>query len=157
MARGAYIYHGKAAILVESMKYRGFRSLTTFMAQEMANLIGEFKGDVLVPIPLHPARVRERGFSQTLLLSELISKNTGIPVEEVLTRRKYTKPQVKVSSNKRWRNVKGVFQVNGEVGGKSLILVDDVMTTGATVNEAAKTLLKNGANSVEVLVFAIAP
>lgn len=123
----------------------------------MANLMEEFKGRVLVPIPLHPARVRERGFSQTLILSNLLSKITNLPTKKVLIRRKHTKPQVKLSSNKRWHNVKGVFQVNGDVVGQDLILVDDVMTTGATVNEATRVLLRAGANSVEVLVFAIAP
>lgn len=157
MARGAYIYHGKAAVLVERMKYRGFRSLIPYMAQEMANLIDEFEGKVLVPLPLHPARVRERGFSQTRMLSKLLSKMTNLPTMELIIRKKHTRPQVKVSQDKRWQNVKGVFSVIGDPLGKDLILVDDVLTTGATVNEASKTLLNNGANSVEVLVFAIAP
>jgi len=115
--------------------------------------------DVVCPVPLHPARLRERGFNQSLLLAAAISMNTRIPLVEGLTRTRYTPTQTtKASPEKRLKNVRGAFQIRPDAGiaGKTVLLVDDVMTTGATLDQAAQALLKVGAVSVLGAVVAAA-
>ncbi len=156
LARGAYLYTGPVAHVVEAMKYHGFRSLISWMANQMLPLMEEFTGQLLVPIPLHPTRIRERGFSQTKALVQALSQQTGLPVGELLERTRHTRSQTTLEPQERLRNVRGAFQARVFFP-EPVILVDDVMTTGATIKEAAKILLKSGVPRVEVLVFAITP
>jgi ComF family protein len=115
--------------------------------------------DLLLPVPLHTQRLRERGFNQALLLVKELSRRIGIPYEKtILQKKKPTIPQVNLSGVEREKGVKGAFHVNGkkekELEGKSVLLVDDVYTTGATVNECSKVLLRGGAGRVDVLTLA---
>ena len=113
--------------------------------------------DVLIPVPLHKERLRERGFNQALLLVRELSRRTGIPYRKrVLQKKRPTVPQVKLSGVEREKGVRGAFHLleKEEVEGKSILLVDDVYTTGATVNECARVLLAGGAKRVDVLTLA---
>ena len=113
--------------------------------------------DLLIPVPLHPRRLRERGFNQSLLLARHLSKRLGLPCEaEVLVKVKDTPSQTSLSPAERQRAVRGAFEVlKGErIREKRVLLVDDVFTTGATVNEASRVLLRAGAEEVLVITLA---
>jgi ComF family protein len=113
--------------------------------------------DVMVPVPLHIRRLRERGFNQALLLIRELSKRMGIPYEErVLKKIKDTPVQIALKKRERRKNLTGAFQVRDQeaIRGKAIVLVDDVYTTGATVNECSHALLKAGAKQVAVLTVA---
>ena len=113
--------------------------------------------DLLLPVPLHRQRLRERGFNQALLLAQDLSRRTGIPCNKrILQKKKPTLPQVNLSGPEREKGVRGAFQVTEKkkLKGKSILLVDDVYTTGATVNECSKVLMAGGAERVDVLTLA---
>lgn len=110
-----------------------------------------------MPVPLHPSRLREREFNQSAILALVIGERLGIPVlTDILLRERHTRPQVGLDMKERKKNVVGAFTVqNGEmIIDKDIILVDDVYTTGSTVNECAKALKKNGAGVVSVVTLA---
>lgn len=109
--------------------------------------------DLICPIPLHQQRLSERGYNQAELLCRSIS--TKIPVDHVLTRSKATFAQSELSKNGRLKNVKGAFTCNEDLADKRILIIDDVLTTGATLNEAAKTLKEAGAKSVYVAAVAV--
>lgn len=108
--------------------------------------------DVLIPVPLHPKRLRERGYNQSLELAKRIAKATGIPVNYTAGERcRYTKPQISLSAKERQTNLSGAFRVRQrESHWKHIVLVDDVITTGATVRELAKVFLQAGVPQVDV-------
>jgi ComF family protein len=112
-----------------------------------------------VPVPLHWRRQWARRFNQSALLAEVISRNCGVPVAHTALKRvKATPQQVGLSQSERALNVQGAFRVVGEgkaaLTGQKLILVDDVLTSGATAEACARALLRAGAANVDVLVFA---
>jgi ComF family protein len=113
--------------------------------------------DVVIPVPLHNDRLRWRGFNQALLLARPLARRRNLRIEPfALTRTRPTRPQVGLKDRERHRNIAGAFAVRnpGAVRGLSVLLVDDVYTTGATVNECARMLRGAGARQVEVLVLA---
>ena len=113
--------------------------------------------DLILPVPLHPKRLRWRGFNQSGLLARQVSRATGVPMDPfVLLREKETLPQTQLSEEERRRNVRGAFALNPQrsVDGKRILLVDDVYTSGATVNECSRTLNRAGAKEVIVLTLA---
>ena len=112
---------------------------------------------LIVPVPLHPKRLRERGFNQALILAREVSKRFSLPLEFLaLERHKLTEPQVNLSKEQRLENVRGAFAVrkNKRIEGQRVILVDDVYTTGSTIKECAGTLMRSGAADVAVLTLA---
>lgn len=105
--------------------------------------------DCIVPVPMSAEGLRERGFNQSLLIARHLSKVSGIPLEAgVLCKIKDTLPQVGLSRNARLQNLKGAFDTRKPLTGRTVLLVDDVITTGATISECTKTLLKGGATEV---------
>jgi len=132
------------------------RPLGEFMAQAAYGRIDVAAYDCLVPVPLHPERKRERGFNQSSILAEALRRRFGTPVEgKALVRAQPTGPQ-EGDRKAREANVKGAFQVlrPERVEDKRVLLIDDVYTTGATVNECANVLLKAGAKEVAVYTLA---
>jgi ComF family protein len=115
--------------------------------------------DSIIPIPLHPKRLYSRGYNQVVLLGETLSSTTGIPLDRTsLAKIKDKPPQVGLPRKDRIRNVRGSFRIYRREGieGKRVLIIDDVATTGATVDEAAGTVLRSGATRVYVLVLALA-
>jgi ComF family protein len=112
--------------------------------------------DVIVPVPLHPARQRERGFNQASLLAELLSARTSIPVKPLLERTRYTTTQTALDRSERMENLHNAFRLrkNADVRGLGVLLVDDVLTTGSTLNECARVLKHAGAFSVHATTAA---
>ena len=112
--------------------------------------------DYVVPVPLHKKRLRKREYNQSLILASSVSKHTGIGLlKNCLLRVKTSVPQSQLPRKERFKNVKNVFDVAkpAMVNGKILLLVDDIFTTGATINECSKVLLKAGAKEVRVLTL----
>jgi competence protein ComFC len=112
--------------------------------------------DVIVPVPLHPTRQRERGFNQASLLAELLSAQTSIPAKPVLERIRYTTTQTALDRAERMENLHNAFRLrkNADVRGLRVLLVDDVLTTGSTLNECARVLKRAGAFSVHAATAA---
>src|SRR5947209_13480016 len=106
--------------------------------------------DVIVSVPLHPARQRERGFNQASLLAELLSAETSIPAKPVLERIRYTTTQTALDRAERMENLHNAFRLrkNADVRGLRVLLIDDVLTTGSTLSECARVLKRAGALSV---------
>ena len=111
---------------------------------------------IIIPVPLHIERLRERGFNQALILAKAIGKKYSIPINfSLLKRIKSTLTQTGLDKSQREKNIRGAFTVtdNAQAKGKSIILIDDVYTTGATLNQCAKTLIKAGAGKVAALTL----
>ena len=108
------------------------------------------KFDAIVPVPLHPARQRERGFNQALLLAEQVSAHVGVPVTSVLKRVRFTTTQTAFDRAERIQNLRDAFRLrkNADVRSLDVLLIDDVLTTGSTLSECARILKQNGAASV---------
>ena len=112
---------------------------------------------VIIPVPLHIGRLRERGFNQALILAKALGKKHSIPVNfSLLKRNKSTLTQTGLDKIQREKNIRAAFTVtdNAKAKGKNIILIDDVYTTGATIDQCAKTLIKAGAGKVAVLTLA---
>ncbi len=160
-ARSALLFSGAGRSLVLAYKYSAGPYLYA-AALRLLQSGGERwyawrDYDLVVPVPLHPRKVRERGFDQSALLAVGLSRATGIPLgRKTLARVRYTISQTRLSREERGGNIGGAFAFRGgeEVRGKTVLLVDDVYTTGATVNECAKMLIWGGAASVDVLTLA---
>ena len=112
--------------------------------------------DLIVPVPLHPTRERERGFNQASLLSELISAQTSIRSQRVLERVRYTTTQTALDRSERMENLHNAFRLrkNADVRGLRVLLIDDVLTTGSTLRECARVLKRAGAISVHAATAA---
>jgi ComF family protein len=137
----------------------------THLARPLGLLLSSFakawlqgQGSLLVmPVPLHPKRLRERGFNQSLLLAGEVASALGADLDfSSLKRIKYTQPQTGLGSDERKKNVRGAFGVSDRqaVRRRAVLLVDDVATTGSTLNECARTLKRAGAGEVLCLVLA---
>jgi ComF family protein len=134
------------------------RSLAKRLGEKTSSDSNFSKCDLMIPVPLHRARQRERGFNQSEILAEGVSKLINVAVaKNVLKRKRNTKDQTHLNVQERKENVEGAFEVThpGRVMGKRIILVDDVITTGATLNECAKTLLQAGAERVYAVTLAV--
>lgn len=153
--------------MIFSLKYRFVRDLADPLAKLMTKAIitNDFPvPGLIVPVPLHPRRLRWRGFNQAGLLAENISVNLApplaIPVLDILERKKHNKPQMKIRNyQERLKNVENAFRIKrsfsgSEIKGKIILLLDDIATTGATLEECAKALKENGAKKVFAAVVA---
>lgn len=139
---------------INHYKFHGLKRLYKPLGRLLLDL-GIPAMDAAVPVPLSIKGLRERGFNQALLLCRVISKSTKIPmVMDGLVKIRETKPQVGLSAKERADNLKKAFGAKRDFKGLSVLLVDDVMTTGATVNECAKQLLKAGAKDVKAVTLA---
>ena len=117
---------------------------------------GRDKYHMICPVPLSDKNFRERGFNQSFILARDISNILNIPIKSILRERKQKQSQVGLDDKTRWSNIQGKFFIKpGEkINNKRILLIDDVFTTGATVNECAKILKKNGAGYVSILTLA---
>ena len=156
--RAGYLSEGAARDAVHGLKYRGVRAYAPHMAELLAARAGAYalSADVSVPVPLHKRRERSRGYNQSALLAGELSKHTGMPVEPgLLTRNRDTRPQVDLTSEgERRDNVEGAFTSTPAVDGRRVLLMDDVVTTGATMSVCAAALKAMGAQAVWGLAFA---
>jgi ComF family protein len=161
IARAPYLYDGALMTAIHELKYAQRTHLADSLGSLLASFaqarMGERKGWLIMPVPLHPRRLRARGFNQSLLLARPVAARIGAELDFLSLRRtKFTKPQTELSSEERKKNVRKAFEVvqPGAVKARSILLVDDVATTGSTLNECAKALKRAGADSVLCLVLA---
>lgn len=148
------IYSDALAEAINLMKFSGLRRLANPMGKLFLNLeMPECDG--IIPVPLSKSALRERGFNQSLLMAKVISEKLKTPLYmDMLLKRKDTLPQVGLSAKERMKNLKGAFKTNGKISSLRLLLLDDVMTTGATARECSKTLMSAGAKEVIVITLA---
>ena len=147
--------------LIHQLKYRGKRSI----GQRLGIMLGALLAsdgdsgdlDMIVPVPLHPSRKKERGYNQIALVAYAMEARLGIRVRtDLMTRTRRTATQTKLNAEERAKNVAGAFQVTcpESVRGQEILLVDDVLTTGATVNACTQALLDAGAKRVSMAALA---
>jgi len=158
-ARSLYLYEGAVREAVHALKYNHLSTLARPMAEVMAGYLEAeaLPVDLVVPVPLFGRRQRLRGYNQSALLAREVARLAGLPLgERGLTRRRDTPPQARsVDAEARRRNVAGAFAADKRrVEGRRVLLIDDVMTTGATLDACAQALRQAGAASVWALTFA---
>lgn len=148
--------------LIWELKYQkktvASKPLASIATAHLASLPLNLSQFVIVPIPLHPSRERERGFNQSKLIAEIVASKFGLPIAvSALERNKHTKPQAETKDiNARRENLAGAFAIKdaAAIAKKNILLVDDVFTSGATIGEAVKTLKSAGAQHIIALVVA---
>lgn len=154
----AFRYRPPAVSLLRAFKFEralcAGRAAGIWMAGRWPSFPFLKETDILVPVPLHWRRERERGFNQARILADWTARTAGVPVEELLVRKKATAPRSRIAPRLRTAIPDGVFQLNGSVKGKRVTLIDDVATTGGTLEACAKELWKGGAIRVQAYVFA---
>ncbi len=159
--RALFRYDDRLRDSIAAFKYGGRREYKDFYAREMAGAfavqVARWKPEVLVPIPLHPRRKRKRGYNQAELLAKALGERWGLPVNSnILIRRENTRPQKQLDRRQRAENMKTAFKIceNG-VKFKTILLIDDIYTTGSTMDAAAKALKEKGAKKVYFLCIGI--
>ncbi|HJX12646.1 MAG TPA: ComF family protein [Dehalococcoidales bacterium] len=159
--RAPFLFDGAIRRAVHELKYRNLRALVPALARFLNDYLAEnpLPAEVLVPVPLHPRRLRERGYNQSALLARELGKLTGLPVvERGFVRHRYVSPQARSADvNERRRNVAGAFAGTSPEGleGRQVLLIDDVSTSGTTLNACAGVLKSAGAASVWGLTLAL--
>jgi len=148
------IYSNALAEAINLMKFSGLRRFANPLGKLLLNLeMPECDG--IIPVPLSKSALRARGFNQSLLMAKVISRKLKTPLYmDMLLKRKDTLPQVGLSAKERMKNLKGAFKTGGKINKLRLLLLDDVMTTGATARECSKTLMRAGAKEVIVITLA---
>ncbi|MCL2377244.1 MAG: ComF family protein [Defluviitaleaceae bacterium] len=143
--------------VIHRFKYGGKRMLTRPMAEAIFQHFGKIDADCMVCVPLHEKRAKERGYNQAALLATELSRLMGIAACDGMLRTRETAKQFDLNPEERAANVSGAFALKDGfcAAGKRVLLVDDVFTTGATSDECAKVLMEAGAESVEIVVFAM--
>ncbi len=159
-ALGSYVDPLRAG--VHEFKYHGFHAVGRYFAGRVldvhGNRLAALDPEYIVPIPLHSRREKRRGFNQAGILSDILGNGLRIPVDDkTLWQIRKTRDQARLDPAGRWKNIAGAFAISGiDLAGKRIALVDDVFTTGATMQEARKVLLNAGANPVCGIVLAAA-
>jgi ComF family protein len=147
--RGAFLYKGAAVSLVHAFKFRGRRGAARAAGAWMGQAFSRFpelaRAQALVPMPLHPRRRRERGYNQARLIAESLSDWTGLPVWDVAARVKATRPLWALGRESREQTLVDAFRASPSVKGRSLLVVDDVCTSGASLEGCARALVEAGA------------
>ena len=162
--RSLFPYHGKLGRALWLVKQEGTEEFVRFFAKQWKEsrkaFIGRMAPECIVPVPLHPSKQRYRGFNQAELLAEALGEETGIPVRLLLKKQKKTKDQKSLSKNQRIKNVKDAFVVDEDaLGGQvpeSVLLLDDVTTTGSTLTACANVLKAKGVARVAYLSVCVA-
>jgi ComF family protein len=151
----AFRYEFPIDALMHAFKYGHRLALAPFFGGQLAALCSGVDADLVIPLPLHPQRLRERGFNQALELARPVATALKLPIAATLClRTRATPAQAGLPLRTRIKNMRSAFHCTSDVSGKRVLLVDDVMTTGATLNECARTLRLHGASHVTLLVVA---
>lgn len=156
-----YIYDSNVGFLIAQVKYAENLSCARLLGELMAEHLTERNTtmpDCLVPVPLHPSRIRERGFNQALELARVLAKRFMLPIDDrKLKRTQATDAQTALPRQKRLRNLRGAFALRRPLEATHVALVDDVVTTGSTASEISKVLKQSGVAEVSVWAVARTP
>jgi ComF family protein len=147
-----FLYDFPIDSMMVRYKYGEMLSICAFFGQMLSEKVATESVDLIIPMPMHPARIKERGFNQALEIAKVFGKEK-LDYKSVI-RQKLTPPQASLPLKERVKNIKGAFSANVNLTDKRIAIVDDVMTTGASLNELAKTLKAAGASHVECWVIA---
>ena len=149
--------------IIHSLKYNNKfltgKFLGSVLSVHLKHRISEWEIDFIIPVPLHHLKKAERGYNQSFYIAKGLGKGLNIPVaERFIKRKKFTESQTTMNLKERQENIEGAFKVKKNLNfeGKNILLVDDVITTGSTIGECGKVLLKVGANKVYAVSVAIA-
>ncbi|MBI3752936.1 MAG: ComF family protein [Deltaproteobacteria bacterium] len=156
-ARSIGAYEGVLLEAIHMFKYSGKTSLAKPLGKLMADGFSNKGCDLVVPVPLHKTRLKERGFNQSLFLARELAAIHNLPVDYIhLKRIRATDPQINLKEKERVKNVRGAFAAaDGKVFiDKHILLIDDVYTTGATIRECGRILKRAGAKGIDVLTLA---
>ncbi len=159
--RSVFVYEGQLRDALMRMKFQNRREYLDFFAMAMVQYaqgwLGRICPEALVPVPMHPKKKKERGFDQCAILAKKVSGLSGIPVREDLVRRiRYTLPQKGLDLKSRYENMKDAFEVPaGVLVPETVVLIDDIYTTGSTVDALAEVFRRNGAHAVYVFTVSI--
>ncbi|MBI4183044.1 MAG: ComF family protein [Proteobacteria bacterium] len=141
--------------LVHALKYGGKLAVAGLLGRALGNAVAKERVDLIVPMPISAQRLRARGFNQAHEIARSVGGATGIPVAAGICRKvRDTDPQAALPWKERARNVRGAFVCDADLNGRKVAVIDDVMTTGATLNELAKNLRRAGALEVRGWVVA---
>lgn len=150
----AFHYDFPVDRIIHALKYGHQLAVAKWLGGRLAKLIAPGE-QLILPLPLHAERLRERGFNQSMEIARVIGNCLNLPVDRSsLVRNRATPPQADLPFKERHKNVRGAFECLVDMTGKNIVLIDDVMTTGATLNECARVLKLHGANRVTVAVAA---
>ena len=150
-----FLYQYPIDKMMQRYKYGNMLNISHTFGQLLADKSAFEAIDLIIPMPMHPTRIKERGFNQALEIAKVLTKNHPQKLDyKSVIRQTLTPPQASLALKERVKNIKGAFKVNSDLAGKKIAIVDDVMTTGASLNELAKTLKKAGASHVECWVVA---
>jgi len=158
-----FYYNNSLKKIIKTIKYRlandVWKELYQIIKPEKLKKINFYKqlddDFFLQPVPLHEKKLKERGFNQAQIITNFFHQLLGFPMSDLLVRTKDTKPQAQLSQGKkRYLNIRGAFSIKKEVKNKQIILIDDVITTGSTIKEAANVLKRHGAKKVFALTIA---
>jgi len=159
-ARSAFSYGGVIKELVLRLKYGGEGDIAGFAANFLADAVRDYniRADVIIPVPLAPKRYKQRGYNQAGLIASELGKIIGVPVIcDFLVRTKHTTAQKKMTPEERQENLRGAFEIvppHAAIKGKRVLLIDDVFTTGTTVDECARAIKRAKPKSIEALTIA---
>jgi ComF family protein len=157
-ARGRYDCDPLASI-IQSIKYRYWHAAGAVINDLLKPVVDAIEiqpGTVIVPVPLHRRRMMERGFNQSAIIARALNEFTGLPIQHLIVRHRYTTPQAKLKEHQRLSNMTDAFSAAPNVAKwpKSVIIVDDVMTTGSTLRECAVVLRHHGVDKIFVIALA---
>lgn len=158
-----YRYAYPLDALIQRCKYGGAQELAELFAESLARRLAEPLPakpplpDLIIPMPLHPARLRERGFNQALEIARRLGERLNLPCRHVCRRIRETSPQAGLDLKARKRNLRGAFICDEDLAGKRIALLDDVMTSGSSLNELAQSARRAGAVEISAWVVARTP
>lgn len=149
------VYEGKLERAIRAYKFHGVRRLSLPFGRALAEALGELeeKPEVVCAVPLHPLRFMHRGYNQSALVGKVAAGHSGLPYRPLLRRTRATRQQAKLGGEARQGNVSGAFKAQ-KLSGERVLLIDDVMTSGATVTECALELFRSGASRVYIATIA---
>lgn len=152
----AYLYQPPVSQLIAALKYQQRLSLLPAFATALVKCVqrNAIPVDVILPVPLHHSRVRTRGFNQSLELARHLARQMSLPIANNVERHLATASQASLSSQQRQQNVRGAFRICAPLHYRRIAIVDDVVTTGSTVNEIARLLKSGGADEIQVWCIA---
>lgn len=154
-----FLYEKPASVLIMQLKFQHrlllANSFGNLLKNKLKPIIQNKRPDLLIPVPLHPKRLRERGFNQALEIAKPVSHCYNIPIDKTsLIRTRSTLAQSEIPAKQRYRNVKNAFQCNSNLKNLHILLIDDVITTGNTIHECCKALKKADALKIDVCAVA---
>ncbi len=159
--RSLWIHKGAVPWSIYQFKYHNRRIYGEFYAQELYRLYGKdirrWGIDLIIPVPLHKKRRRKRGYNQAEVIAKHLGKLMDIPVDgKAVVRKRYTEPQKVLNDKERRKNLKGAFEVKkGKVQSGNILLIDDIYTTGSTIDEIARVIIEKKHNKIWFLTISI--